>query len=206
MSFFLDVFSFGVRCINLFKSYFLWRPNYKILKAELDYLHVPVEAEDELEDELDPVFRGETKYWDEDRDVWSWVDITKYAKEGTVGDIIIPMSVENCVVSLWYTFNDKCYKFFTRDLEYVWPPQDSRDPAKFVLPIRSAELLDGEMEVIRDVTGKIKKYAGPYYNFFYQDILPDDLFQSRDFKFLKIVNILGQEVVFPHDDLIQVPW
>jgi hypothetical protein len=190
------------RVFDVYKRYLLWRPNYKVLKAEMEYIHVPV-TEDE--DDLDPLWIGEKKYWSEDQESSSYVDITKYIREGTVGDIVIPVSIEQCVISIWYFYNDKTYKFFTRDLNFKWPPPKPSG-MKFTLPIRSAELLDEDLETIEDVTGKIKKYAGPFNNFFNQEIVPDDMLGSFRYSFLKIVNILGTELVVAADDIIRVPW
>ena len=197
-------FVFGV-CVNLhktFKAYLLYRPDWKILKAEMEYVHVPVVDE---EDDLDPVWLPEKKYWDDDKDTGSYIDITTHARNGTVGDIVIPVSIEQCVVSIWYLYNDKCYKFFTRDLNYKWPPEVPRG-LNFTLPITRAELLDEDLEFIEDVTGKIKKYAGPFNNFFNQEIVPDDMLSSFNYKFLKISNMLGREFVVANDDILRVPW
>lgn len=192
-----------VYVVDVVKRYLFWRPDFKILKAEMDYVHVPVIEEDP---ELDPVFNGEKAYWDDDQEVGSCVDVTSYAREGTVGDIVIPTSVEQCVVSIWYLYGEKTYRFFTRDLKYVWPPFNPREDTKFIVPIKRAELLDGDMEFVRDVTGKIKKYAGPRNNFFNQEILPDDMFTYSDYKFLRIENILGKEYIVASDGIIRTPW
>lgn len=196
------IFCFFSNIYEVYKRYFLWRPNFKILKAEMEYVHVPV-TEDE--DDLDDLWLSEKKYWSEEEDSGSYLDITKYARDGTVGDIVIPTSVEQCVVSIWYLYNDKTYKFFTRDLNYKWPPPVPRG-VKFTLPIRSAELLDEDLEFVEDVTGKIKKYAGPFNDFFNQEIVPDDMLGSFSYKFLKIVNLIGREYVVAAEDIIRVPW
>ena len=190
------------RIYNVYKRCFLYRPNYKILKAEMDYVHIPV-TEDE--DDLDHLWLAEKKYWSEDRKSGSYVNITHYVREGTVGDIVIPVSIEQCVISVWYFYNGSTYKFFTRDFNFKWPPPEP-EGVKFILPIRSAELLDDELEFIVDVTGKIKKYAGPFNNFFNQHIAPDDMLISDDYSFLKIVNILGVEMIVALHDIIKVPW
>lgn len=196
------IFENIVRATWVFKRLFLWRPDYKILKAELEYVHVPVVTEEEL----DPLWVPEQKYWDEDESTGSFVNITKYAQNGTIGDIAIPDSVEQCVVSMWYLYNDKCWRFFTRDLNFKWPPEVGSTSMKFTLPIKSAHLLNDDMEETYDVTGKIKKYAGPYNNFFNQEVTPDDMFGHYDFKFLKIVNLIGREYIVASDHMIRVPW
>ena len=198
------IFDNVVRGINVFKRYFLYRPNYKVLKAELEYVHEPVVSE---ETDLDPLWVPEQKYWDEDEPTVSFVNITKYAQEGTVGDIIIPESIEQCLISLWYLYNDKSWRFFTRDLKYKWPPDSDHGVMKFTLPIKSAHLLNENKEEIYDVTGKIKKYAGPFNNFFNQEISPYDMLgYDYKFNFLKIVNLVGREYVVACDNIIRVPW
>lgn len=198
------IFENVVRGTNLFKRLFLYRPNYKVLKAELEYVHEPVVTE---ETDLDPLWVPEQKYWDEDEPTGSFVNITKYAQEGTVGEIIVPDSIDQCIISLWYLYNDKTWRFFTRDLKYKWPPESDRGVMRFTLPIKSAYLLDEDMEEINDVTGKIKKYAGPFNNFFNQEITPDDMLGcSYQFKFLKIVNLIGREYIVACDQVIRVPW
>ena len=199
---FKSIFCFVSKFYGVYKSYFLWRPNFKILKAEMEYVHVPV-TEDE--DDLDELWLPEKKYWSEDEESGSYLNITKQAREGTVGDIVIPISVEQCVVSIWYLYNDKTYKFFTRNLDYKWPPPVPRG-MKFTLPIKTAELLDEDLEFVEDVTGKIKKYAGPFNDFFNQEIVPDDMLGTFRYKFLKIVNLIGQEYVVAAEDILRVPW
>jgi len=172
------------------------------LKAEIEYIHVPV-TEDE--DDLDELWLPEKQYWSKNYESGSYLNVTNYARDGTVGDIVIPISIEQCVMAIWYVYNDKTYKFFTRNLHYRWPPPEPQN-MKFTLPISRAELLDTDLEPIDDVTGKIKKYAGPFNNFFNQRIVPDDMFGDFDYKFLRIVNILGIELIVAAEDIIRVPW
>lgn len=193
---------FYASVFGVFRKYILHTPDYEIIKAEIDYVHSPV-TEEEV---LDPVWKVDQTYWDDNENTASYIDVTKYAREGTVGDIVVPVSIDQCVLSIWYTFNDKCYKYFTRNLNYRWPPENTGSGMRFSLPIRSAELLDSDMEVVRDVTGKIKKYAGPYSDFFKQEIIPDDMFTYDDYSFLRIVNIIGQEYLVASDGIIRVPW
>lgn len=201
------IFNQTVKCINIFKRCFLYRPNYKILNAELEYIHEPLIT---YEDDLDPLWLPEVKYWSDDIATNTMVNITNYAQEKTVGDIIIPLSIDPTLITLWYLYNDKCWKFFTRDINYKWPPEATTGGGsvmKFTFPIKTAHLMNNSMENIYDVTGKIKKYAGPFNNFFNQEITPDDILGFEfDFKFLKIVNIVGTVYIVSVDDIIKVPW
>ena len=188
--------------MHFIRRFLFYRPDYKIIKGYLDYVHVPVTQEDL---EFDPLFKEEVKYWDDETDTWHSTDITPYAREGTVGDIAIPTSVEKCVVSLTYLYGNRTYRFFTRDMNYKWPPARENTGVRFIVPIKSASLLDEDLEYVHDVTGKIKKYAGPYNDFFNQDVTPNDMFTFDDFKFLRIVNLLNKEYVVPADSFIRPP-
>lgn len=192
--------------VNFLKRHFLYRPNFKILKAELDYVHMP-SLSHANDDPLDPFWDDEKEYWDDESEViCSYVNLTQCARNNTVGDIIVPYSISDCVVSIWYLYNEKVYKFFTRNMDYVWPPVKSRGLMKFSLPIRYAELLDEDKKIVADVTEKIKKYAGPHCDFFNQEVVPDDMFPRYEYKYLRIVNIIGKEYTVENDDYIKVPW
>lgn len=190
------------RVMSFIRRYLFHRPDYKIVRAYLDYVHVPVTQEDL---EFDPVFKNEVTYWDDETDTSHSVEITKYAREGTVGDIVIPTSVEKCLVSLSYLYSNRTYTFFTRDMNYMWPPVNPNEGARFIIPIKSASLLDEDLDYVRDVTGKIKKYAGPYNDFFNQDVTPNDMFTFDDYKFLRILNFMNKECVIPCDSFIRLP-
>jgi hypothetical protein len=58
-----------------------------------------------------------------------------------------------------------------------------------------------------DVTSKIKKYAGPDYNFHDEEINIRDLFfiSLDDYDFLEITNILNKTVKFGVDEKIILP-
>ena len=187
---------------NFIKRFLFHRPDYRILRSYLTYVHVPVTQEDSV---FDPVFEPEIPYWSEDIDSPSRVDVTLQARDGTVGDIVIPTSVEKCVLSVTYLYGNKTYKFFTRNLNFAWPPVKQKGDARFILPIKSAKLLNEKLEEVHEVTGKIKKYAGPYNDFFNQDVMPSDMFTYDDYKFLKITNLLGKDSVTPVDSFIRLP-
>ena len=111
-----------------------------------------------------------------------------------------PDCIDNIVIetTFWFRGNKKKYQ----NTKPIWPPPECviRSPS-FTVPIKSAHLVTlGETE---NVTRKIKKFAGPFGDFYGKKINPMDFFLTWEpdyinrFDFLEITNVLGFKKQYP---------
>jgi hypothetical protein len=65
------------------------------------------------------------------------------------------------------------------------------------MPIISAKLVNDNCETVRDVTDKVKRYAGPKSNFYGKGILIQDMFtfdkdtMKKEYPYLVISDVMG---------------
>lgn len=187
--------------VHKLKRFLFGGRNYQVLKAELTYTHVPIENENDIV--FDPFWNTEFKYWDDIDDTEHVIDVTNFARMNTVNDIVIPDCVRDVCVCVTYVYNSKTWKYFTRNMNYSWPPVQS-DEMKFSLPLLRVELLDGDKNVVKNVTERFKMYSGPYGNMFEEMVTPYDLF-TEEFEYLKIVNLIGHVSLTRIDEIIHLP-
>ena len=147
---------------------------------------------------------NESKKWDGVNDEY-WVDVTSEFLDGTLSKILNsqPYFVKDVTLRIGYYYNNKLYKYISQNgYPKVWPPKPT---IGFKVPIKEAKLV-GDTKM-RDVTNKIKKYAGPDYNFHNESINVYELFfiLLDDYKYLEITNLLGQKRKFLVDENITLP-
>lgn len=139
--------------------------NYEIIYRSLRY---------EIDPDEDYIISSD--FWYDESQHWShynishFVDITKK----DISQDPIPKNVKNCVVTTKYYYNRRIYKYVTRGTSQEWPPQENE--TGICMPIVCAKLMNDNCETVRDVTEKIKRYAGPKSNFYGKDILIQDMF------------------------------
>lgn len=181
----------------------LWgNRNWKIYKVGMTYVHSPIEDEDDYI--FDPFWDRESRYWDDEKTSSHYMDVTRDYNLGLLADVEVPESVDDLVLSVSYEYNKKIWKYFTRDLNFSWPPV-SENEMSFCPPYIKAEVVDETGSVIKDVTDKFKKYAGPHGNFFCEpDIRPIDLFPYV-YKKLRVLNLLNQTKEFTLFEPIRLP-
>ena len=156
-------------------------------------------------------FLASDAFWRDEQDSWGdneysehWVDVYREFKDGTIAKLLkkAPHCVGNIVIALNYTHNGKRYKYMSYHYPESWPIPNS---VGFKIPIKEA-LLVGDSKTL-NVTSKIKKCAGPDFNFHNQEINIRDLFfiSLDDYKYLEITNLLNKKVKFEVDDKITLP-
>lgn len=183
-------------------EYFLGIKTWDVIKVTMSYEHYPTEDDDEFI--LDPFWDTEINYWDDEKTTGHFIDVTKQYNMGMLGDIDIPVSVDDLVLCVSYIYNRRKWKYFTRNMDFSWPPIIS-DDMKFTLPYVKAELIDDNGNVIKDVTYKFKNYAGPYGNFYNEpDIRPIDLF-TQEFHKLRVQNIMNNVTEYLCREPIRIP-
>ncbi|MDA9846888.1 hypothetical protein N9C10_03035 [Flavobacteriaceae bacterium] len=178
--------------INFFKP-----KNNKIVSASLEYTLSDHDAT-----------KNKNKFWQKEMRYWSkhsneyLTDITCYYTPQLFKSLVEkrPKNIENYIVRIKYYFNDKLYKFITRNpVDYDWPPSSSG--MKFVMPISKAYILDTLGNQLKVVTDKVKKCAGPKFNFHNQKIKVSDIF-DYEHAFCQIEYIDGTSKIYKFDDYL----
>jgi|SRR6056300_516706 hypothetical protein len=171
-----------------YKNFFSIR-DYAVSKIFLEY-SIDQERKYELEDSF---WAEEERHWDEESEFY--IDITRRPFRNTE----VPQNVLRTVCRVLYWYKNECYKHCTYDMNFPWPPV--RGEMKFILPITSAVLVDEDDKPQRDVTRKVKRYAGPLGDFHGERVLLKDLLYYDDetlateFPKIQVVNALGMKKV-----------
>lgn len=161
--------------------------NYEIIYKSLEYTIDPDKSYTISSD----FWAREEKYWDT-HNTNHYVDITRE----DISSHPIPENVTSCFVCVKYYYNDRVYKYLNEGIEYSWPPRYSSNG--IFVPITRAMLMNANCEPVRDVTDKIRRYAGPRNNF-YGEIVPiqwmftfDSETMEKEYPYLVISNALGE--------------
>ena len=176
-----------VKFLNMYKNYM----KFKIERVILDYTY----SNDTMEDEyLTDFWKRESKYWKLDEISHHTIDITRLYLDEDIP--LTPSCVKDVKLTVKYNFNNKIYKYVTKDIYgHKWPPTRPKNELRFSVPIEKVWLIDDYNVCFRDVTYKYNRYAGPYGDFWGEDVnlTPYDIFVANEFSRIKIVNMLGQE-------------
>ena len=140
----------------------------------------------------DPFWKSEADKWDVLFDEhYVALDDTSYQ----VGDV--PERVEKAIIRIKYWYNDKLYKYLTYDTKHEWPPKQGKDIV-FNVPLVSAHLVDADDKPVKDILGKVKRYAGPRGDFHGEKVkISDMLYYDMDtlktmYPAIKLRNIFGK--------------
>ena len=112
-----------------------------------------------------------------------------------MGDV--PERVEKAIIRIKYWYNDKLYKYLTYDTKHEWPPKQGKDIV-FNVPLVSAHLVDADDKPVKDILGKVKRYAGPRGDFHGEKVkISDMLYYDMDtlktmYPAIKLRNIFGK--------------
>jgi len=151
-------------------------------------------------------------FWDKESRTWGdhileeyWVDVTNtpYYEE------TIPENVHNIILRIRYWYGNKQYKFITTKVDVDWPVILS-EGISFNIPLTSAMLLDYNNKPVRDITSKLKKYAGLKSDFHGEDVPIRDMLRydrstlKDEFPKIKLTNAIGMtKTVSSYDDEIK---
>ena len=189
------VFDTYISWMSYFKNFFT-PSDYKISKicviSTIDYKNqttkLPVLWEDMLELDEKP---------EEDYNAWFVLPQSRYNElENIVKNK--PSFVNKLYIqtSFWYRGEKKKYLNVTPEKSIFWPPHECTNKSpSFTLPIKTAQLIT--LDETEDVTSRIKKFSGPFGDFYGKDIIPHQFFllwDTRDiqhFDCLEITDILG---------------
>lgn len=164
-------------------------PNYRIQHASMEYF-IDKDATYSIDGQV--FWAEESKNWDglfEEHYVVMKDDL--YRKEQ------IPENIKKSITRVKYWYNDKLYKYVTYNPKHEWPPV-GEPGVVFSVPLSSAYLLDADDKPVKDILGKIKRYAGPRGDFHGENLyIRDLLYYDEDtlknsYPKIKITNIFGK--------------
>jgi hypothetical protein len=171
---------------------------YKKLVTPQDYLIIS----EELEYTIDyrKKYDIEDDFWREESVDWDGVMHEFYvlATGKNFRHTIIPQNVDNVILRIKYWYNGKIYKVITSDINFV-PSEPKSNDVRFSIPLSRAWLLDQDDKPVRDITEKVRRYAGPRNDFHGQDVkLVDFLYYTQktlkdEYPKLLLLNTLGMK-------------
>jgi len=148
--------NFLINIIVFFKN-ILKEGDHTIISTELEYW---VDNDKEYTIDKDNVFwKEQSKEWTDDTESY-YVSLKNNEKIPTP-----PENVTKVLMRVKYWFNNRVYKFLTYNHEYDWPPKYNKNMS-INIPLLSAKLLNENGTPVKDLYAKIKRYAGPYYDFY----------------------------------------
>ena len=171
---------------------------FKTIIKKLTYVDDFTIVTESIEYDVDHTKSKDTDepFWIKERKVWD-SGIDGYYADVDIDDVIDnpPECVKNILIRIKFWYDNKIYKFLTRNKEFKWPPK-KKSGVSFHIPLKSALLMDVSGKPVKVVLGKIIRYAGPYNDFYGNDIKIEDMFwYSREvyneYPIIKLTNILG---------------
>jgi len=165
--------------------------DYEIYREDLEY-YVDPSLKYEIDDEF---WHRESRHWMTLDALYSDVRGKQYQ------DTVVPQCVTKLLVRIKYWYRGRKYTFITDDINFTFPPEDTKGSMMFTLPILRAVLLDHDDKPVRDVTTKISRVAGPRNNFHNQRVaIRDVLFfdedtLSKEYPTIKLTNAIGQHSI-----------
>ena len=163
--------------------------DYQIISEELEYT-IDYRKKYDIEDD----------FWREESMDWDGVMHEFYvlATGKNFRHTIIPQNVDNVILRIKYWYNGKIYKVITSDINFV-PSEPKSNDVRFSIPLSRAWLLDKDDKPVRDITEKVRRYAGPRNDFHGQDVkLVDFLYYTQktlkdEYPKLLLLNTLGMK-------------
>lgn len=194
---------------NLLSNLIIWvyglyrkitdKPDFKIESRSLEYT---IDHEKEYQVDKGGFWDKESKSWDDGILNEYWVDVTDIPYY----DEKIPENVEHIILRIRYWYGNKQYKFITTNVDTDWPVP-LKEGISFSIPLTSAMLLDYTNKPVRDITSKIKKYAGPKSDFHGEDVPICDMLRynisvlKEEFPKIKLTNAIGMtKIVTSYED------
>jgi hypothetical protein len=176
--------------IFFFYKYIITPRDYSIISEELEY-NLDHDMDYMIEDDF---WMKESKDWEDEILENYYVNVTgKYFRH-----TVVPQNVTNTILRVKYYFNGKKYTAISNDTNFK-PGENEESAMHFSIPLSSAWIVDHDDKPVRNITEKVKRYAGPRSDFHGQRVpLKDFLFYDEETlkeKFPKIIlaNSLGMK-------------
>jgi hypothetical protein len=146
-------------------------PDYCIEHASMEYTVNPNEAY-EIRDKF---WKDESRHWDRSTDE-VYCDLTYKDYINTN----IPENISKTILRIKYWYNGKLYKLITENMNFCLP-DDLEGGFTFSIPLGEAWLVDHDDKPMRDITEKVKRYAGPKNDFHGEKVrIRDMLYYTED--------------------------
>ena len=160
-----------VKLLSSVLYFYRGSPDYSIISEELEYT-VDYRMKYRIEDDF---WKEESKDWDGILDEFYTVVTGKQFR-----NTIVPQNVKKLAFRVKYSYGGKVYKAISNDINFR-PGQDENKEMSFSIPLSSAWLVDHNDKPKRDITEKVKRYAGPRNDFHGQHVpLKEFLYYTKD--------------------------
>lgn len=172
---------------------------YKYITTPRDYSIISEELEYKIDHDMG--YMIEDDFWEQESSSWEDGVLEEYYTDVTnknFRNTIIPENVKYTILRVKYYFNGKRYTAISTDINFK-PGKDEDTSMHFSIPLSSAWIVDHDDKPMRDITEKVKRYAGPRSDFHGQSVpLRQFLFYDEEFlkdSFPKIIlsNTLGMK-------------
>jgi hypothetical protein len=181
-----------VLSLALFLRRFITPPKYQIKRVTLEY-----NSSGDPCDVDSAFWKNEERFWDTEFEE-NETNIT-WMYKNRMAVTPYPSCVSDVKYRVIYAHNGNTYKYVTRDPKHSWPPK--KTPG-FHPPIKEAWVVMYDEEH-RNVTDKIKKFAGPNCDFHGETLELSDIFGEQCVS-LKITPIIGQSIVIKSGESFSV--
>ena len=171
---------------------------YKNLITPRDYSIVKEEMEYKID--YDMKYLTEDTFWLEESKDWDGI-LEEFYTNVTGRNFrhtSVPQNVKYIILRVKYYYNGHVYSAISNDINFT-PGVNEDAGMHFSIPLSSAWIVDHDDKPIRNITEKVKRYAGPRNDFHGQDVpLEHFLYYDRDVlteRFPKIIlsNTLGMK-------------
>lgn len=172
---------------------------YKYITTPRDYSIISEELEYKIDHDMG--YMIEDDFWEQESSSWEDGVLDEYYTDVTnknFRNTIIPENVKYTILRVKYYFNGRRYTAISTDINFK-PGKDEDTSMHFSIPLSSAWIVDHDDKPMRDITEKVKRYAGPRNDFHGQSVpLRQFLFYDEEFlkdSFPKIIlsNTLGMK-------------
>lgn len=156
-------------------------PDYKILREELEYTI-----------DHDMKYQTEDAFWAEESKDWDGI-LDEYYIDVTGRDFrytAVPQNVKYVILRVKYFYNGHVYTAISNDINFK--PGENEDSAMhFSIPLSSVWIVDHNEKPIRNITEKVKRYAGPRNDFHGEKVpLEDFLYYEPEYLKDELPNVI----------------
>lgn len=163
--------------------------DYTVIREELEY-NIDYAIKYQVEDQF---WKNESKDWDGILENF-YVNVTGLDFRHTS----VPQNVNDIILRIKYVYNGHVYSVITNDLNYS-VNDDKGTSMHFSIPLSSVWIVDHDDKPIKNITEKVKRYAGPRCDFHKEKVpLKDFLYYEYEtlksrFPKIMLTNGLGMK-------------
>lgn len=164
--------------------------DYSIISEELEYA-IDHDTKYRIEDDF---WKNESKDWDGTLD-----EFHSYVTRKNFRNTVIPENIKNIILRIKYWYDGKIYKVITNNINFIPGKSDNDTNIHFSIPLNNAWVVDHDDKPVKDITEKVKRYAGPRNDFHKERVpLTDFLYYTpeklkNDYPSVVIKNVLNMK-------------